>query len=48
MYIDKILNEFNMETTRKVLDARKGLNQDSSVLTRDSSVLTLGEITRIF
>ena len=30
-YIDEILNEFNIETTRKVLVAQEGLNKDLSI-----------------
>jgi hypothetical protein len=34
-YIDEILNLFNMETIRTVLDAWKRLMQESTVLTLD-------------
>ena len=34
-YIDEILNEFNIETPRKVLVAQEGLNKDLSILILD-------------
>ncbi len=53
MYIDEILNEFNMEMTRKVLATQKGLNKNSRVSTlgkwnKDSSIdwYLMNEITK--